>query len=67
LQNREAVAVWQLEIQQRQVDFGHRAIERFAGAARLDDLVPLPLKPLAQRPANQRFVVDDENGGGCQS
>ena len=62
-QHRHAVDVGQLVVEQHQVDAVGDAIERLLAGRRLDDLVAVGAQPLGERPANQLFVVDDEDGG----
>jgi hypothetical protein len=65
LEDLEAVRIGQAVIEQHQIG---RRLELRAGVfsrRRLQHVVPLAAQPLAQRPANQRFVVDDQNGGVC--
>ena len=57
-QNRQAVAVGQLEIEQGEVDPGG-LLHRLGGRGRLHDPMTLAFVTLLQRPAQQSFVVDD--------
>ena len=58
----EAVAVRQPVVEQHQIDAVLALRERAGGRVGLDDAVAFVGQPLVQREANQRLVVDDENG-----
>ena len=65
LEHREAVAVGQLEIEEHEIDLGGREpLERLGGEAGLEDVEPGGGQPLAQRPAHQLLVVNDQDSGG---
>ena len=61
LEDRQAVAVRQLVVEQHEVDAFGVALERRRGGVGLDDAIAFLREPLGQRPANQLLVVDDEN------
>jgi hypothetical protein len=63
-QDRHAVDVWELVVEQHQIDAVANAIEGLPPGGRLDHLVAVGAQALGQGPADQRFVVDDEDGGG---
>jgi hypothetical protein len=63
-QQRQPVAVGQLEVEQDQVDPVAQALARGGHAVRLEDGVALALEAIAQREADQRLVVDDQDRRG---
>ena len=62
LEHREAVGVRQAEIEQHEIHAFAMALERLGGGFGLENAVALLAEPIGQRPANQLFVVDDEDG-----
>ena len=62
-QDGHAVGIRQPVVEQHEVDALLELLERRLAGAGLEDLVAVGLEPLAQRPADQSFVVDDQNGG----
>ena len=61
----EAVAVRQPQVEQDEVDFRRNLRDRGGGRRGLADRVSVVPKPLAQRPADQILVVNDENVCGA--
>ena len=61
-QHRDAVGVGELVVEQDEVDALAHLLERPRARLRLEDLIALTLEPLGQRPADQGFVIDNENG-----
>src|SRR5207249_3630459 len=61
-EDRQAVHVGQPVVQEDEVHAFLELLERLAAGARLEDVVALRAQPLPQRPANQIFVVDDQDG-----
>ena len=64
LEDAQAVAVGQLEIEQHQIELRTELLQRFAGGPGLENAVAFFLEPLAQRPPDQRLVVNDQHRGG---
>ena len=63
LQDRQSVRIRQTVIEQHEVDAFAMLLERFGGGLRLDDAIAFLREAIAQRPADQLLVVDDENRG----
>ena len=59
----DAVGVGQPVVEQDEVDALGKLLQRGASGLGLEHLVPFRLEALGQRPADQGFVVDDENRG----
>ncbi len=60
-EHRQAVAVGKLEVEEHEIDLGRRhPIERLGRETCLEDVIALGGQALAQRPADQRFVVNDQ-------
>src|SRR5207244_12705696 len=60
-EHREAVAVWQLEIEEYEVDFRRREpFERLGGESRLENVESGRGQPLAQRAAHQWLVLYEQ-------
>jgi hypothetical protein len=62
----EAVGVRKLIVQQDRVDAFAGALERLAPCAGLDHPQAVRRQPLAERPAHELLVVDDEDGWGLR-
>ena len=62
-QNGDSVRVRKPIVEQDEIDALGEFLHRGASGIRFEHLVPLGLEAFGQRPANQRFVVDDENSG----
>jgi hypothetical protein len=62
-EDRDPVAVRQPIVQEDEIDAFGQQRQRGGAGLRLEDLVPLELEALAERPADQGFVVDDKNSG----
>ena len=62
-QHRDPVDVGQLVVEQDEIDAGGDPLERLLAGRRLDHVVSVGAQAFDQRPADQRFVVDDENRG----
>ena len=65
LEDRQAVAVRQLVVEQHEIDPFSVALDGVGRRLGLDDAIAFLLEPLGQRPANQLLVVDDEHVGVC--
>jgi hypothetical protein len=63
LQDDEAVAIRQPEIEEHEIDVRAALRDGFLRRARLDDRVPIAGQSLCQRPANQLLIVNDQDGG----
>ena len=63
LEHAQAVAVRQLEIEEHEVELGAELLQRLAGGSGLENAIAFLVEPLAQRPADQRLVIDDQQGG----
>ena len=63
LQHRQAVRVGQREIEQHEVDAVAVLRHGFTRRAGFDGPIAFFLETVDQRPANQRLIVDDEDGG----
>jgi hypothetical protein len=58
----EAVAIGQLEVEEHEIDFGRREpLERLRREPGFDHVVVLGGQPLTQRPAHERFIVNDQD------
>ncbi len=62
LEDADAVAVRQFVVEQHEVDAVLAPGERRSGRFGFDDAVAFLGQPLAEREANQRLVVNDEDG-----
>ena len=49
------------EVEKDQIDVVPGPVDALGGGGRLDDVVPLGAQPLAERPADQRFVVNNQD------
>ena len=58
----ETVRVWQKEIEQHEVHASPMALERFGGRFGLENPVTFLTEAVGQRPANQLFVINDQDG-----
>ena len=63
-QDGHAVRVRQLVVEQDQIDTLAQLFERPCARLGLEHLIALALQPFGQRPADQGFVIDNENGWG---
>ncbi len=63
LEHRQAVGVGKTVIEQHEVDPFAMLLERLCSGLRLDHAVAFLREAVAQRPADQLLVVDDENRG----
>ena len=62
LEHGEAVGVWQSEVEQHEVHAFPMPFDRFRRGFGLENPVALLTESIGQGPANQLFVVDDEDG-----
>ena len=63
-QNGQPVPIRQLVVQQDNVGAEPDPVDRLGGGSSFNDVVALAAKALAERPANQVFVIDDEQRRG---
>ena len=61
-EQRDAIVVGQAEVEQHQIDLRCELRHRLRAGAGFEQVVIVPAESLAQRPPDQRFVVNDENG-----
>jgi len=61
LQQAQTVGIGQLEVEQDEIDGVSQGLVRRAAAVGLEHAVALLLEPLAQRPADQRLIVHDQD------
>ena len=62
LEDGQAVEVGQAIVEDGQIDAGRRLLERDLAVFGLEHLVAGHGEPLGDRPANQLFVVNDQDG-----
>ena len=62
-QDRDAVRVRQAIVEQDQIDALLELLERGAAGVGFEHVVAVRLEALGQRPADQGFIVNDENRG----
>ena len=60
-QHGDAVHVWQLVVEQHEVNVFMNPLERLRAVLGLEHVITIGGQPLGQRPSDQLFVVNDEN------
>jgi len=60
----QAVAVGQPVVEEHEVDLARNLRDRVGRRGRFENVVAVAPQPLPKRPADERLVVDDEDGGG---
>jgi hypothetical protein len=61
-QHRDPVDVRQLVVEQDQIDAFVQAIQRLTAGFGFEHFIAFSFEALGQRPANQAFIVNDEDG-----
>ena len=62
-ENRDAVGIGEPVVEQDQVDPLRKLVQRAAPGVGLEHVIALRPQTLGEGPANQRFVIDDQDGG----